>query len=63
MHLKQLKRMGDSKATTRKPPKMSKMPLKMHLISTEMHVKMPKRMAPRPSTTVPILMLHCMNTG
>lgn len=58
MHLTKLNKMGASNATTKNPPMMRIIPAKIHRMETEIHVKTPRRMAARPSITVPILMAH-----
>ena len=63
MHLTKLNIIGASKATTTNPPRISKTPANIHLMSIEMHVRTPRRIAARPSTTVPILIDHCTNIG
>lgn len=58
IHLTKLHKIGASKATTIKPPMIIIMPLKIHLMSIEIHVRTPNRIAARPRTTVPIFIDH-----
>lgn len=63
IHLTKPNKIGDSNATTIKPPRMRMIPAKIQRISTDIQVKTPKSIAARPRMTVPIFIDHCISNG